>query len=61
MQAIASARNPEVGRGNDGISYLLAAKGAGISTPLTQEYEESAILELTGTNTLETALLSLGR
>jgi hypothetical protein len=39
---------------------LLAAKSAGISTPLTQEYE-SAILELTDTNTLEAALLSLGR
>jgi hypothetical protein len=39
---------------------LLAAKSAGIWTPLTQEYE-SAILELTGTNTLEAALLSLGR
>jgi hypothetical protein len=58
--AIASAQNPEVGKGKDGISYLLAAKSAGISTPLTQEYE-SAILELTGKNTLETALLSLGR
>jgi hypothetical protein len=58
--AIASARNPEVGKGKDGISYLLAAKSAGISTPLTQEYE-SAILELTDTNTLEAALLSLGR
>jgi hypothetical protein len=44
---IASARNPEVGKGKDGISYLLAAKSAGILTPLTQEYE-SAILELTG-------------
>ena len=58
--AIASAQNPEVGKGKDGISYLLAAKSAGISTPLTQDYE-SAILELTGTNTLEAALLSLGR
>jgi hypothetical protein len=58
--AIASAQNPEVAKGKDGISYLLAAKRAGISTPLTQEYE-SAILELTGTNTLEAALLSLGR
>jgi hypothetical protein len=58
--AIASAQNPEVAKGKDGISYLLAAKRAGISTPLTEEYE-SAILELTGTNTLEAALLSLGR
>ena len=58
--AITSARNPEVAKGKDGISYLLAAKRAGISTPLTQEYE-SAILELTDTNTLEAALLSLGR
>jgi hypothetical protein len=58
--AIASARNPAVGKGKDGISYLLAAKSAGIWTPLTQEYE-SAILALAGTTTLEAALLSLGR
>jgi hypothetical protein len=53
--AVASARNREVPDGNDGISYLINAKKAGIVTPLSAGYE-TAILGLTGTATLEQAL-----
>jgi hypothetical protein len=53
--AVDSARNPEVPEGNDGISYLMNAKKAGIITPLSAGYEKE-ILALTGTATLEEAL-----
>jgi hypothetical protein len=53
--AVTSARNPEVPEGMDGISYLLAAKKAGIITPLTADYERG-ILQLTGATSLEEAL-----
>ncbi len=53
--AVDSARNPEVPEGNDGISYLMNAKKAGIITPLSAAYEKE-ILTLTGAATLEQAL-----
>jgi hypothetical protein len=53
--AVTSARNPEVPEGMDGISYLMAAKRAGIITPLTADYERG-ILKLTGASSLEEAL-----
>jgi hypothetical protein len=53
--AVASARNGEVPEGNDGISYLLNAKKAGIVTPLSADYEKE-ILRLTGAASLEQAL-----
>ncbi len=37
--AVDSARNPDVPEGNDGISYLVNAKKAGIITPLSAGYE----------------------
>lgn len=58
--AIESAKKSEVKKGMDGISYLINAKRAGISTLLSPDYE-SAILELTGTNSLEAALVTFGR
>jgi hypothetical protein len=56
--AIGSARNPEVKEGMDGISYLLAAKKAGIKTPLSADYENE-ILRLSNTDSLEHALAKL--
>jgi hypothetical protein len=53
--AVDSAANPEVPEGNDGISYLMNAKKAGIITPLSAAYEKE-ILMLTGAGTLEEAL-----
>jgi hypothetical protein len=53
--AVDSARNPEVPAGNDGISYFMNAKKAGIVTPLSADYEKE-ILKLTGTASLEEAL-----
>jgi len=53
--AVASAGNREVPEGNDGISYLMNAKKAGIVTPLSADYEKE-ILKLTGTAILEQAL-----
>jgi cation transport regulator ChaC len=44
--------------GKDGISYLIGAKRSGIRTALSEEYTE-AILEKTGTRTLEDALRKL--
>jgi hypothetical protein len=54
-RAIISARSSEVEDGEDGISYLLRAKSSGVQTPLTASYER-AILDQTGTNTLEEAI-----
>jgi hypothetical protein len=56
--AIGSARSREVPDGMDGISYLMAAKKAGIITPLTADYEKE-ILRQTGTSSLEAALAKL--
>jgi hypothetical protein len=53
--AVDSALNHEVSEGNDGISYLMNAKKAGIVTPLSPDYEKE-ILKLTGTASLEQAL-----
>jgi hypothetical protein len=53
--AVDSARNHSVPEGNDGISYLMNAKKAGIVTPLSADYEKE-ILKLTGTGGLEQAL-----
>jgi len=54
--AIASAR--VLTNGNDGISYLIHAKKAGIRTPLSDEYE-AEIKHLTGTASLKEALAEL--
>jgi hypothetical protein len=56
--AIGSARSADVPDGMDGISYLMAAKKAGIATPLTADYEKE-ILKQSGTTSLETALAKL--
>jgi hypothetical protein len=56
--AVDSARNREVPDGNDGISYLMNAKKAGIVTPLSADYEKE-IRKLTGTSSLESALAKL--
>jgi hypothetical protein len=56
--AVGSARNPEVKEGMDGISYFMAAKKAGIKTPLSADYER-AILRLSNTDSLEQALAKL--
>jgi hypothetical protein len=53
--SIASAKNNEICRNENGISYLLRAKAAGVNTPLTRDYV-TAILRKTGTVTLEHAL-----
>lgn len=53
--AVASARDASVPEGRDGISYLMAAKKAGIRTPLSADYEKE-ILRLTGTSSLQEAL-----
>jgi hypothetical protein len=53
--AVKSAGNREVPDGNDGISYLMNAKNAGIVTPLSADYEKE-VLKLTGTTSLEQAL-----
>ena len=57
--AVDSARNREVPEGNDGISYLMNAKKAGIVTPLSADYEKE-ILKLTGTASLGQALANTG-
>ena len=56
--AVESARRAAGGQNEDGISYLIAAKKAGIKTPLMSDYE-AAILRLTGRASLEEALASL--
>jgi hypothetical protein len=53
--AVGSARNHDVPEGMDGISYLMAAKKAGIETPLSANYEKE-ILRITGASSLEDAL-----
>src|SRR5262245_10194142 len=53
--AVESARNRDVPEGMDGISYLMAAKKAGIKTPLSADYERE-ILRITGASNLEEAL-----
>jgi hypothetical protein len=53
--AVASARKHDVPEGMDGISYLTAAKKAGITTPLSGDYEKE-ILRITTTASLEEAL-----
>jgi hypothetical protein len=58
LLAVGSARNPEVKEGMDGISYLIAAKKAGIKTPLSADYERE-ILRLSSTGSLEQALAKL--
>jgi len=57
-RAVDSAKNPEVKPGENGISYLIRAQKAGVITPLTTQYE-AAILELTGTRSLEDAVRSV--
>ena len=52
--AVASARKRDVPEGMDGISYLMAAKRAGIITPLSGDYEKE-ILRMTGAGSLEEA------
>lgn len=54
--AVESARNREVPEGNDGISYLMNAKKAGIVTPLSAAYEKE-ILKMTDTSSLDQALV----
>jgi cation transport regulator ChaC len=56
--AINSAKGGAGKKGKDGISYLISLKRQGIVTPLSQGYEE-AILEKTGTASLEDALASI--
>jgi hypothetical protein len=56
--AIGSARSADVPDGMDGISYLMAAKKAGIITPLSADYEKE-ILKQSGTTSLEAALAKL--
>jgi hypothetical protein len=56
--AIGSARSADVPDGMDGISYFMNAKKAGITTPLTADYEKE-ILKQTGTSSLEAALAKL--
>jgi hypothetical protein len=53
--AVESARKRDVPEGMDGISYLMAAKKAGIITPLSADYEQE-ILRMTGATRLEEAL-----
>ena len=53
--ALQSARARQDGK--DGISYLMNAKGCGIQTPLSPDYEKE-ILRLTGTDRFEAALAS---
>jgi hypothetical protein len=53
--AICSAKNPNVARNENGISYLQRAKTVGVLTRLTNDYE-AAILQQTGASTLEHAL-----
>jgi hypothetical protein len=52
--AVASAKDRALRPRRDGISYLLAAKRAGIVTPLSPAYE-AEILRLTGASRLEDA------
>ena len=56
--AVNSAKNPKVEPRENGPSYLIRAKEAGVITPLTAQYE-AAILELTGTPSLEEAIRSV--
>ena len=53
--AVGSARDRDVPEGMDGISYLMAAKKAGIKTPLSADYEKE-ILRITRASNLEEAL-----
>ena len=53
--AICSSRDKECRSGRDGISYLASVKSHGIVTPLMKDYE-TAILDKTGTKTLNEAL-----
>jgi hypothetical protein len=53
--AVESAGKSDVPEGNDGISYLMNARKAGIVTPLSADYEKE-ILRMTGTTSLEQAL-----
>jgi hypothetical protein len=52
--AIQSAKATSGAQRRDGISYLIDAKRNGLSTPLTQSYED-AILRITGSRRLEEA------
>jgi hypothetical protein len=56
--AIGSAQNLQVPEGMDGISYLMAAKKAGITTPLSADYEKEILL-IAGASSLEDALLKV--
>ena len=58
--AVASAQGEHGLRKQDGISYLAAAKRAGIRTPLSEAYE-AAILDRTRSATLDEAWHSLRR
>jgi cation transport regulator ChaC len=57
--AVQSAKAAARERRHDGISYLIAAKAAGVITPLTSMYE-TEILKLTGRDSLAAAWESLG-
>lgn len=56
--AVTSAKNTQIERWLDGISYLIAARAAGIVTPLMADYEQE-ILKLTQTDSLEAALAKI--
>ena len=56
--AIDSVGKTQRGQKRDGINYLINAKSNGITTPLTQEYEEE-IKKQTGAKSLEEALEKL--
>lgn len=61
-EALAALAIASVGKakpGMDGISYLIAAKGNGITTELSADYE-AEILKQTGCDALEEALAKLG-
>lgn len=53
--AVASAKDPNVAAGRDGISYLINAKADGIETRLRASYERE-ILAITKTTSLKEAL-----
>jgi hypothetical protein len=57
--AVASAKKDARKRRRDGVSYLMAAMSAGVSTPLTKCYE-AEILSLTNAEDLAQAWESLG-
>jgi hypothetical protein len=56
--AVSSARNDEVPTELNGISYLMAAKRAGVMTPLLPGYE-AEVLRLAGAGSLQAALTKL--